>query len=181
MSAIQQESKGALERIKAKNQGLVKELEQAPGYAIFPSVGRAGTVLGGAYGHGMVYERGEPIGEASIGQMTIGVQVGGQTFSEIVIFRSQEALDRFKRGRISFNANASADVVKAAASGTADYEKDVEAKTYSQGGMLIELSLGVQGFRFKPKETLGRHGAGDGDSSESEEKEEGESEKKDEE
>ena len=154
MSAIHQEAVGALTRIKAKNQGLSEELGKAAGYAIFPSVGRAGVVLGGAYGHGEVYERGEPIGEASIGQMTLGVQVGGQTFSEIVIFQSQDALERFKRGRIAFNANASADIVKAAASGTADYEKDVVAKTYSQGGMLLELSLGLQGFTFKSKAVL---------------------------
>jgi lipid-binding SYLF domain-containing protein len=106
-------------------------------------------VLGGAYGHGVVYEHGQRIGEATLSQVTLGVQVGGQTFSELVIFKSQEALDRFKRGRIAYNANVSADVVKAAASGTADYEKDVEARAFAQGGMLLELSLGIQGFSFK--------------------------------
>jgi hypothetical protein len=61
-----------------------------------------------------------------------------------------QALDRFKQGRIAYTGNVSADLVKAAASGTADYEKDVDARAYSQGGMLLELSLGVQSFNFRP-------------------------------
>lgn len=162
MNALHQEVKGALTRVEAKNKGLIEELKKAPGYAVFPSVGRAGLVLGGGYGHGVVFERDQPIGEASIGQMTLGIQVGGQTFSEIVIFKSQPALERFKRGRIAINANASADIVKAAASGTADYEKDVVAKAYSQGGMLLELSLGIQGFSFKAASTLEAHSSDEG-------------------
>jgi hypothetical protein len=63
-------------------------------------------------------------------------------------------LDRFKRGRIGFTANASAAAGKAAATGTSDYEKDVIVKAYSQGGMLLEASLGGEGFRFKSKSIL---------------------------
>lgn len=145
---------GALKRIEAKNKGLPAELEKAAGYAVFPSVGRAGVLLGGGYGHGLVFVRGDPIGEATISQVTLGVQVGGQTFSEIVIFHSEEALERFKRGRVAVTANASADIVKAAATGTADYEKDATARAYSQGGTLLELSLGVQRFSFVSRKML---------------------------
>jgi lipid-binding SYLF domain-containing protein len=154
MNALYEEVTAAMKRIEAKDQELRKELREAVGYAVFPSVGRAGLILGGAYGSGVVFEKGQPIGEASLGQLTIGIQVGGQTFSLVIIFRTKDAFDRFKHGRIAFTANASAAMVKAAASGTADYEKDVIAKAYSQGGMIIEASLGGQGFRFKPKSLL---------------------------
>ncbi len=150
MSALSQEVKAALRRIETKNSELIAELQDAPGYAVFPSVGRAGLVLGGAYGRGMVFEHGRHVGDATIGQVTLGVQLGGQTFSEIVVFCTPEALDRFKRGRIAFDANASAGFVKAAA-GTINFEKSVIAKTYTQGGMMIEAALGVQWFRFKPQ------------------------------
>src|SRR3954470_13453123 len=103
MNALEQEVKAAIKVIKNKDKGVMKELEKAAGYAVFPSVGRAGVVLGGAYGHGLVYEGNQSIGEASVGQFTIGVQVGGQTFSLLLIFRTQDALERFKRGRIAFN------------------------------------------------------------------------------
>jgi hypothetical protein len=72
MSAADQEVKGALERIESKHHGVIAELRKAPGYAVFPSVGRAGAVLG-----------------ATLSQVTLGVQVGGQTFSELVISKSQ--------------------------------------------------------------------------------------------
>jgi lipid-binding SYLF domain-containing protein len=157
MSAIYQEAKGALKEIGTKQQGLENELRKVPGYVVFPSVGRAGAIVGGAYGHGVAFEHNEPIGEASLGQFTLGVQLGGQTFHLLVLFRSQEALERFKRGRIAFNANASADIVKAAASGTADYEKDVYVKAYSMGGMLLEVSLGIQTLSFKAKSVLEEH------------------------
>lgn len=154
MSAIYQEVKAAQTRIEAKNKGLMDELNKAVAYIIFPSIGRAGLIVGGSYGHGIVFEHGKPVGEASTGQVTVGVQVGGQTFSMVVLFCTPEAYDRFRRGRIGFAANASADMAKAAASGIADYEKDVVARTYSQGGMLVEASIGVQSLTFKPKELL---------------------------
>lgn len=158
MNALTQEVKAAVKRIEKKDQGIMNELRNAAGFAVFPSVGRASVVLGGAYGHGLVFEGGQTIGEASVGQFTIGIQVGGQTFSLLLIFKTQDAFNRFKRGRITFSANASAAIAKAAATGAADYEKDVIAKAYSQGGMILEISLGGQGFRFKPNSILKEQG-----------------------
>jgi lipid-binding SYLF domain-containing protein len=154
MNALIQEVKAAIKRIEKSDKSVLNELKKAAGFAVFPSVGRAAVVLGGAYGRGLVFEEGQPIGEASVGQFTVGVQVGGQTFSLLLIFKTKESFERFKHGRIAFNASASATIGKAAATGTADYEKDVIAKAYSLGGMLLEASLGGQAFRFKPKSIL---------------------------
>src|SRR5438552_2445338 len=100
-----------LKRLEEKDPGLKQFLKKAYGYAVFPSVGKAALVLGGSYGHGEVFERGKHIGHATIGQTTIGVQIGGDTFSEIVAFENKPALDRFKQGKIRFAANASAVMV----------------------------------------------------------------------
>ena len=86
---------------------------------MFPSDGKAAVVIGGAYGRGGVYEQGKFVGFATIGQTTIGVQVGGDTFSEIIVFQSKESFDRFKKGRMAFAASASAVLVKAGAAATA--------------------------------------------------------------
>jgi hypothetical protein len=118
---------------------------------VFPSVGRASVVLGGAYGKGQVFEQGQPIGFATISQMTIGVQVGGQTFTQLLLFDSKPALDEFRNGRLAFTGNASAVIVKAAASGTTNHGT-VRAHAYSRGGMLLELSLGGAKFNFIPPE-----------------------------
>jgi hypothetical protein len=155
LEAIHDEVSATLTRIREEHPEISSALDEAHGYAVFPSAGRASAVLGGAYGRGEVFERGQRIGDASMGQLTVGLQLGGQTFSEIILFNSENALDRFKAGRIAFAANVSAVASKAAASGTADYERDVVAKAFSKGGMLLEASLGAQFFKFTPSEGNG--------------------------
>lgn len=149
-TTIHEQASAALNRLYSQHPNLKKEIGEAYGYVVFPSIGRAGVVLGGAYGHGEVYEEGQPIGFATLTQITVGVQVGGHTFTEVVLFKKKEAFDDFKvRGRIGFSAHASAVVLKAAASGTTNFS-DVVAHAYSSGGMLIEASLGGSKMMFFP-------------------------------
>jgi hypothetical protein len=148
--ALRKEVSATLKRLEKKDPGLKQLLNKAHAYAVFPSVGKAALVIGGAYGKGLVFEKGRPIGHATIGQTTIGVQVGGDTFSEVVVFESKEALDRFKKGKLAFAASASAVLVKAGAAATADFEKGVAVFAYPSGGMLLEASIGGQKFKFKP-------------------------------
>lgn len=142
-----------LDRLRALHPDLDEEIRKAYAYAVFPLVGRTSVVLGVSHGRGEVFERDAMIGVAKITQLTIGVQVGGQTFSEVLIFKDKAALDALKKGEISFNANASAVLVKAGGSGTADF-KGVIAKAYTSGGMLLELSLGGQKLSFLPKDQI---------------------------
>jgi hypothetical protein len=149
-TTLRKDVQATLKRLEKKDPGLRQFLNDAYGYAVFPSVGKAALVIGGAYGKGAVFEDGEMIGYATIAQTTIGVQLGGDTFAEIIAFESKEALDRFKKGRMAFAANASAVLVKAGAAGTADYEKGVSVFAYASGGMLLEAAIGGQKFKFKP-------------------------------
>ncbi|GHG90976.1 lipid-binding SYLF domain-containing protein [Comamonas sp. JC664] len=147
--ALHEEVIATVDRLVNKNKGLEKELQQAHGYAVFPSLGRASLVLGGSFGRGEVYEKGKPVGFATLSQLTLGVQVGGQTYSEIIFFKDRNALEAFKGGKAAVAANASLVLVKAAASGTINYAK-CTAHAYSRGGMLLEISLGGQKFSFMP-------------------------------
>jgi len=147
---LNEEAAATLKRLESKDPGLKQLLKKAYGYVVFPSVGKAAAVIGGAYGHGVVFEKGKRIGYATIAQMTVGVQIGGDTFSEVVAFESKEAMDRFKRGKMAWAANASAVLVKAGAGGTADHEKGITALAYSRGGMMLELAIGGQKFKFRP-------------------------------
>lgn len=152
LEAIDKEVSAALHRITKKNPDFKKRLENAYGYVVFPSVGRASLVLGATFGRGQVFEHSQPVGYASMGQVTLGVQVGGDTFSELVLFNSRDAFERFKRGRYAFTANASAAIVRAAAAGTINFEKDVVAQAFGRGGMILEISLGAQKFNFRKRE-----------------------------
>lgn len=149
--ALHAEVQAKLEMLHQKYPELKKRLEEAYAYAIFPSVGRAGAVVGVGRGHGEVFERGRSIGSATLTQITVGVTVGGQIFTEVLVFDTKEALKAFRTSPVEFTANASAVIVKAAASGTTDFG-GVDAIALSEGGELLELSLGGQKFSFLSSE-----------------------------
>ena len=155
LAELHQESRAAVRRMCEKDPGLQRLLDEAYGYAVFPSVGKATAVVGGAFGKGEVFQRGKLIGYAGLVQLTLGVQLGGQTFRQIVAFRDQAALARFKAGRTAFAANASAVLVKAGAAASAGYESGALVFLSSEGGMMLEAAIGAQKFIFKPA-ALGR-------------------------
>jgi lipid-binding SYLF domain-containing protein len=153
-----QEALSTIDRLTALHPDLKDLFEKSYGYAVFSAVGRASAVLGVSHGKGVVFEQHKAIGVVRITGVTIGVQVGGQTFSEVVFFPKKELFDQLAHGEITFTANASAVLVKAAATGTSDFH-GVIAKAYSQGGMLLEVSLGVQKLSLVPDAELKQHAA----------------------
>ena len=86
-----------IEHYKNTDPGLARFFERSAGYAVFSTIGKGGLGFGGAYGAGVLYEKGEPTGKVSLTQATFGLQIGGQTYSEIIFFETAEALARFKR------------------------------------------------------------------------------------
>src|SRR5690242_10586603 len=95
-ATLHKEVQSKLTELRTKHPELEKRLDEAFGYAVFPSVGRASTVVGVAAGDGEVFEHGKPIGFANVRQLTIGVQLGGQTFTELLIFNEEPAMKKFK-------------------------------------------------------------------------------------
>ena len=160
--AVRARGNAALVELEAKDPTLGDFLTNAYGYAIFPSVGKAGLLVGGAYGRGEVFEQGEFVGYADITQATIGLQAGGQTFSEIIAFKDKESMDRFKFGKVKFSANASAVALKAGAAKTARYSQGVAIFTNPNGGLMFEASVGGQEFGYVPKDAAGGGPAGGG-------------------
>ena len=147
--------------------------DNAYGYAVFPTVGRGGLVVGGSYGNGQVYEKGKVAGHVSLAKLSIGFQLGGQVFSEIIFLQDKRAFDEFISNRFEFDASASAVVVVLGAqaqAGTAGssasaglgsvstkqaeygYNKGMAVFLNSLGGLMYEASIGGQKFKFKPLE-----------------------------
>mgnify|MGYP001813134887 FL=1 len=87
--------------------------ENAYGYAVFPTVGKGGIGIGGAFGKGRVYRKGTVTGSVSLIKATIGFQLGGQAFSEIIFFEDERAYDDFTSGNFEFDATASAVAITA--------------------------------------------------------------------
>jgi lipid-binding SYLF domain-containing protein len=124
--------------------------KKAYGYAVFPTIGKGGFGIGGAYGTGKVYKKEELIGSSSMAQLTIGFQIGGQAYREIIFFKDKKALDHFTGGNFEFGAQASAIAVTAGASADAAYSDGVAVFTLPKGGLMYEASIGGQKFSFDP-------------------------------
>ncbi len=124
--------------------------DHSHGYAIFPSVGKGAVGIGGAHGDGQVYEQGRYIGDTSLTQVTIGFQLGGQAFSEVIFFEDEHSLEHFTRDDFAFNAQLSAVAATAGASLDADYERGVAVFSMTLGGLMYEASVGGQKFKFYP-------------------------------
>jgi lipid-binding SYLF domain-containing protein len=148
-----------------------KFFKTAYGYAVFPTIGKAGFVVGGAYGEGRVYARGKHIGNTSMTQASIGFQLGAEGFSQIVFFENEAALKEFTKGNFEFGADAQAVAIvlaagakantagsgasasatkNAADTASAGYRKGMATFTVVKGGLMYEASVSGQKFTYKP-------------------------------
>lgn len=145
--------------------------ENAYGYAIFPTVGKGGFWLGAAYGGGKVFRRGTQTGTSEVFQVSLGLQLGGQAFSEIIFFKDKRAYDEFTSGNFEFDASASVVAITAGAQAKASttgnsagasagpatavkagttYHKGMATFIHTKGGLMYEAAIGGQKFNFKP-------------------------------
>ncbi len=141
----------AIVNIKQADPGIETFFENAAGYAVFPSVGKGGFVVGGAYGKGLVIVNDQVDGYTSMSQATVGLQLGGQKYAQFIFFRDQIALEHFRRGNFEFGAQASAVAATAGASADANYDKGVVVFTQAGGGLMFEGSVGGQKFTYEPR------------------------------
>jgi lipid-binding SYLF domain-containing protein len=142
-------TRAVLAKLREKSPAMEKVLTDAAGYAIFPSVGKAGIGIGGAYGKGVVYAGGRKIGRATLSQLSVGLQLGGQKYSEIVIFKDEASLTSFKRGKLKLDAQASAIALDERVGADLPYRDGVAIITMAKGGLMYEASVGGQKFSFR--------------------------------
>lgn len=145
--------------------------DSAYGYAVFPSIGKAGFVVGGGYGKGRVYVQGRHVGNATVVDLSVGFQLGGQVFSEILFFEDERAFREFASGSFELGADAGVVIVTASAqvqvttAGTsttvaggmnnaqtsgARYNKGMAVFVIPKGGLMYELTIGGQKFTYTP-------------------------------
>ena len=141
----------------------------AYGYALFPTIGKAGLVIGGAHGEGRVYKGGKYVGDSTVTQVSVGFQLGGQAYSQIVFFQDKRAFDEFTSGDFEFGAGVGAVAITAAANANATttgntagasggsrnadtvsggYHKGMAVFTVAKGGLMYEASVSGQKFTY---------------------------------
>lgn len=131
------------------NPNVNKMFSSAYGHAIFPKITKGAFVVGGAGGKGLVFEGNTVIGESTLMQATIGAQIGGQQYSEFILFENKAALDRFINKKFKFAGEISAVAWDKADSKNIDYQNGVAVYTYSNKGLMAEVSAGTQKFKYK--------------------------------
>ncbi|HEY7039169.1 MAG TPA: lipid-binding SYLF domain-containing protein [Methylomirabilota bacterium] len=131
--------------------GIEAMAKKSHAFAFFPEITKGGLVFGGAYGRGVVYEQGQLIGYADVTQASFGLQAGGQTYSELILFQDKAALDRFKQNRTDFGANASAIIAETGAATNARFVDGVAVFVRPTVGAMAEAALGGQRTTFVAK------------------------------
>jgi lipid-binding SYLF domain-containing protein len=131
--------------------GIETMAKKSHGFAFFPEITKGGLVFGGAYGRGVVYEQGQHIGYADVTQGSFGLQAGGQTYAELIVFEDKAALDRFKQNRTDFGANASAIIAETGAATNARFVDGVAVFVRPTVGAMAEASLGGQRTTYVAK------------------------------
>ena len=141
------------------------------GYAVFPTIGKGGLVVGGAHGSGHVYVHGKYVGNTSMNQVSVGLQAGGQAYSQIIFFEDKRAFDEFTKGDFEFGADVNAVAITAAAGGSVGttgasaeasggmkdartagkYSKGLAVFTIVKGGAMYQATVAGQKFSYKPR------------------------------
>jgi lipid-binding SYLF domain-containing protein len=142
------------------------------GYAVFPTVGKGGFIVGGAHGKGRVYRHGRLVGDTTVNQVSVGFQAGGQAYSEIIFFQTKPDLARFESGKFSLGAQASAVAITASASASTStagtsagasgtemnavtsgrYIDGIVVFTIAKGGLMYEAAVAGQKFTYEPRD-----------------------------
>lgn len=128
---------------------MAKLFNDSYGYIILPNVGKGGLGVGAASGNGVAFELGKMIGFAKMTQVTVGLQAGGQAYSEVVFFEDKESFERFKANKVEMAAQVSAVAAASGASADAKYVDGVAVFTRTKGGLMYEASVGGQQFKFR--------------------------------
>ena len=139
----------ALKRFREQDPDIEDFFKKAAGYVIFPTVAKGGVGIGGAYGRGEVRVKDAVIGYATLKQATIGFQLGGQTYSELIFFENEKALSDFKTGNFEFGAQVSAVAATAGASADANFDQGLLVFSLAKIGLMYEASVGGQKFNFE--------------------------------
>jgi lipid-binding SYLF domain-containing protein len=137
-------------------------------YAVFPTVGAGGFIVGGARGKGQVYVHDRVVGDAVMTQLSVGLQAGGKAYSQIIFFQEKRYLDQFESGKFEFAAGASAVAITTGASASVgtdrassgasggkhnattngDYQNGMAVFIIAKGGLMFAADISGEKFIY---------------------------------
>lgn len=146
--SLQSDADKTLAELKQADSSLEAVLDDSAGYAVFLTIGKGGFIIGGGYGRGTLYEAGKITGYTDMTQAAIGALIGGESFTELIVFKSPDALKKFKSGNFTFGAHASAIALEKGAAAETSFNNGVAIFTRANQGLMADASLNGQKFRY---------------------------------
>lgn len=147
---LESRADATIAEMTAKDPGLRGVLDSSYAYAVLPSIGKGGAIVGGAHGTGILYERGVPKGFVVLNQASLGAQLGGQSFAEILVLRDRSATERLKSGNFQLGADIGAVAITAGAAAQAQFSNGVAAFVMPRGGLMVDISVSGQKLSYQP-------------------------------
>jgi lipid-binding SYLF domain-containing protein len=145
VAAIDKQVPATLDKFYALSKNNQFMAQNAAAVLVFPSITKAGIGVGGEHGDGALQENGKTVGHYSISGASIGLTLGVSRHSEVILFNSAEARDKFlKGGDWSIGADTSVAVVKTGAGGDYNSEtlkKPILAFVFGEKGLMGDASL----------------------------------------
>jgi len=145
-----QKANTTIATFKKKDSGIQAFFDRSYGYAVFPTVGKGGFGIGGAFGTGSVFRNNKAIGSAKLVQVSIGFQAGGQAYSEVIFFQTESAFRNFTNGNLKLSAQVSAVAIKEGAAASANFRQGIAVFTMAKGGLMYEATVAGQSFEYTP-------------------------------
>lgn len=135
----------ALSEFRGDIGGADEVLARAKGVLVFPLIRKGGIGIGGEYGQGALRVGGATQGYYSTAAASIGLQFGGQSRRQIIVFLDQGALDKFRSSQgWEIGVDASVAVVTVGAGGAIDttqLNQPIVAFVFDNKGLMYNLSL----------------------------------------
>lgn len=152
---LEQSAQATLAKMQTRDPTLRGILEDAPAYLVFPSVGKGGALVGGAFGRGILYEDGQATGYVELSQASLGAQLGGQTFAQLIVVRDEATVQKIKAGKFDLGAGVSAIALTAGAAGATSLDADTSVFVMPIGGLMVDVSVSGQRLRVFPYDLVG--------------------------
>jgi len=139
----------AIALFKKKDSTIEQLFASSAGYAVIPNVGEGAFIIGGAHGAGEAFEGGSYIGRVSVSEVSIGAQVGGQSYSQVVFFETAEAFKKLKENSFQFAAEVSAIGVDQGVAKNAKFKDGVATFVIPKQGLMASAAVGGQKLSFE--------------------------------
>lgn len=147
---LKEQASQTVQRVADRNPAVKPYMASAVAYAVFPHIGKGGLIFAGGYGRGILYERGKMVGYCDATALSVGAQIGGQSYSELIFFETPAAVADFKSGDFTWSADVQAVAADQTASSRAQYHNGAAVFIVDEAGLMAEAAAGGQRFRFQP-------------------------------